>query len=169
MIQEITYYHLNQLKTMVDTLTDEEYRLPLPILDGSSIGMHVRHILEFYLCLFNSIEKGELCYDKRPRDTEMEVSRNKCLQTINLIIQRMHRNINDLPISLKSDLSLDLMKKEILLDTTYYRELLYNLEHLVHHSAIIKIGAKSLGSPKNIDESFGVALSTIRNRKQFSR
>jgi len=165
MIHKTTYYHLNQLKEVVNQLTDEQLQFPLLVLDGSTIGQHLRHILEFYICLCNSIESGKLNYDHRKRDAEIEVSVDKCIFMINMILQKLHRNLNDIPMNLTADHSMDDIKKEISLSTTYYRELLYNIEHIVHHLAIIKIGLKSLASPIYIDDSVGVAMSTIRNRK----
>lgn len=165
MIHKTTYYHLNQLKELVGQLTDEQLTLSLPILDDSTIGMHVRHILEFYLCLCNSLENGELNYDDRKRDKEMETSVAKCVDVINKILQQLQRYLNDFPMRLSADQSFDSVKEEISLSTTYYRELLYNIEHVVHHLAIIKIGAKSLESPICLDGSIGVATATIRNRR----
>ncbi len=45
------------------------------------------------------------------------------------------------------------------LETNFYRELLYNFEHCIHHQALIKVGLIALGkTPEN--SNFGVAIST---------
>ncbi|HMB64941.1 MAG TPA: DinB family protein [Eudoraea sp.] len=165
MIHKTTNYHLDQLKELVDQLTDEQLQAPLPVLDGSTIGKHVRHILEFYMCLCNSFAYGELNYDHRQRDRKIEVSVATCLNTIQKIARNLQGYKNDFPIKLTADHSMDDLKREICLGTTYYRELLYNIEHIVHHLAIIKIGIKSLEPAIYLDDSIGVAMSTIRNRK----
>jgi hypothetical protein len=43
--------------------------------------------------------------------------------------------------------------------------LMYNIEHCVHHQAIIKIAFLFLGKQEFV-ESFGVAKSTIKYRNQ---
>jgi len=45
-----------------------------------------------------------------------------------------------------------------------HRELQYNIEHAVHHLAIIKIGVKTLEDSFKLDDNFGIAASTIRNK-----
>jgi hypothetical protein len=48
--------------------------------------------------------------------------------------------------------------------TNYYREVIYNLEHTIHHMALIRVGINELG---NIDlpKDFGVAPSTIKYKQ----
>ena len=54
------------------------------------------------------------------------------------------------------------------LPTNYYRELMYNLEHSVHHMALIRVGLKEF-SAWHIVENFGIASSTIRHKKQCAQ
>ena len=53
----------------------------------------------------------------------------------------------------------------IKIDSNYYRELLYNLEHCIHHQALIKVAVLKNENLK-VDANFGVARSTIEYRKQ---
>jgi len=50
----------------------------------------------------------------------------------------------------------------IKIDTTSTRELVYNIEHAVHHMAIMKIGVREIASYIKLDPDFGIAASTIR-------
>jgi uncharacterized damage-inducible protein DinB len=146
------------LHQVISKLSDEEYSTPLAILSNSSIGMHTRHILEFYSCLFEN--EGEINYDKRQRNLAVQSSIEKCEEMLSQIIQK---------ISLLSD--------EKLLDTVTLcndeedsqpvksclaRELQYNIEHTIHHSALLKIGILSLNNNIEIPETFGVAPSTLK-------
>jgi hypothetical protein len=54
----------------------------------------------------------------------------------------------------------------ITIETNYFRELTYNIEHAVHHMAIMKIGIREVAGQVVIPTSFGVATSTIRYREQ---
>ena len=49
--------------------------------------------------------------------------------------------------------------------TNVERELIYNIEHAIHHMALIKVGLKTLRPEVVVSSSFGVASSTIRYEK----
>ena len=51
------------------------------------------------------------------------------------------------------------------LDSNYFREVMYNLEHTIHHLALIKVGIIQF-TEIVLPESFGVAPSTMQHRKQ---
>ena len=57
---------------------------------------------------------------------------------------------------------------ENLIETNYYRELMYNIEHCIHHQAIIKIALLNFGKTE-IAENLGVAKSTIEYKKQCAQ
>ena len=48
--------------------------------------------------------------------------------------------------------------------SSYYRELIYNLEHAIHHMAYIRIGVECLGTII-LPKEFGIAPATNRYRK----
>jgi hypothetical protein len=164
MINSITTNHLSQLQLLIKRLSDEQLAERLAILGGSSLGKHVRHILEFYICLCDSLETGKLNYDLRKRDKEMETSTKKCLHIITGILVTLDQYDTDFPMKLYADYSVSEENGKITLDTTFYRELLYNGEHIVHHLAIIRIGMASKENFIEIEENMGVAASTIRNK-----
>lgn len=51
-------------------------------------------------------------------------------------------------------------------ETNFLRELTYNIEHAVHHMAIMKIGIREVAPLIVIPKSFGVAVSTLRYREE---
>ena len=53
---------------------------------------------------------------------------------------------------------------ELSVNSTYFSEIIYNLEHTIHHMAYIRIAINELGSIK-LPAEFGVAASTNRFRK----
>ncbi len=57
-----------QLSESLHQLTDAEYSQPSNILFNASIGQHVRHIIELFLCLEKGYETGVVNYEKRKRD-----------------------------------------------------------------------------------------------------
>jgi hypothetical protein len=52
--------------------------------------------------------------------------------------------------------------------TNYRREIAYNLEHTIHHMALIKVGIREV-SDLEIPEGFGVASSTIKYLKKCAQ
>ena len=48
--------------------------------------------------------------------------------------------------------------------SSFERELLYCLDHAIHHQALIKIGLKELHLSHLVSPDFGVAYSTLRYR-----
>jgi hypothetical protein len=50
-------------------------------------------------------------------------------------------------------------------ETTALRELVYNIEHAVHHMAIMKIGVREIASYIGLSSDFGIAASTIRHKE----
>ena len=58
--------------------------------------------------------------------------------------------------------------EELLIETNYNRELLYNLEHCIHHQALIKVALLQSESI-TVDANFGVARSTIEYRNQCAQ
>lgn len=169
MIQSITSNHLGQLKALIQGLADGQFLQSVPILEGSSVGKHVRHILEFYLCLCDALDTGELNYDNRKRDKLLETSKVKCVLMITEISAKISSYDSDFPIRLQADYSISEENGKITLNTTFFRELLYNVEHIVHHLAIIKIGITSIAPYFEIEDNIGVAASTIRNNKICAR
>jgi hypothetical protein len=65
--------------------------------------------------------------------------------------------------TLKLEAAYDLNKEEfITIETNFLRELVYNIEHAVHHMAIIKIGVREVAPQIVLPHDFGIAASTIR-------
>jgi hypothetical protein len=149
---------LEQLKALIIQLKEAEIQLPLEVLSGASIGQHTRHILEFYICLLQQVGKQNICYDKRARNLTLEQNKNNIIENINTIITEL--------TSLKTDKSLtvstELCNEQHVTPSSFSREILYVIEHSVHHMAIIKIGVLMNLPHAKLNNNFGIAESTIR-------
>ncbi len=73
---------IDQLTDLAEKLSQDEFTRPLPVLMDNSIGMHYRHIIEFYEVMMAGTGSGEINYDNRKHDPELEQSREKCLQRL---------------------------------------------------------------------------------------
>jgi hypothetical protein len=155
---------LDQLEMVLMQMKEEDYHQLIASLDAS-IGQHVRHILEFYLCLFEGLEVGKINYDHRRRDKSIETDRTVALDLIGDIKTRIEGQEEnpELILNLKYG---DNTNQNIVLRTNYDRELAYNIEHTIHHLAIVKLGFKEIFQDIQLPENFGIASSTVRYMKQ---
>jgi hypothetical protein len=154
---------LGQLSALVDQITEQDFVKPADTLSHSTIGQHLRHTLEFFICLEQGFKKGLINYDKRAHDKLIESDKFLALSAIERIrdfVAQQNENIG-----LKLEASYDVAKEEfVAVDTNYIRELIYNIEHAVHHMAIIKIGVREVAPYIILQSDFGIAASTLRHK-----
>jgi hypothetical protein len=153
---------LNQFKSVLVQFDAREYKKALRILNDVSLGQHTRHIIEFYICLFNSLESGNVNYDSRERDLRIESDLEYATSQLDIIIAKFNTNFIDQNISLEFSLGLDNYSS---VNTTFNRELTYLMEHTIHHLAIINIAVKAEFQNIILPSNFGVAYSTIQYNK----
>ena len=150
-----------QLIDSVDQLTNEQYMQPLSTLSNATIGQHVRHIIELFTCLENGYETGFVNYEKRKRDYTIETNKDFAKLLMHSIMAGLGKPNKTLKLEAGYD---ELSEDVITIETNYLREIVYNLEHTVHHMALIRIGITSLAEVK-LPETYGVASSTIKYRQ----
>lgn len=162
-LKSVSTDSLMQLAEVVGQLTDADYARPLAVLSGNTVGKHIRHILEFYQLLVSSAETGHVNYDRRQRDGQLEVDTTEALQCIGTIDRAIHRlNLNQ-PLHLEADLSVA-GAESIQILSTVARELLYNIEHAIHHMALIQVALRNAFPGVVVPEHFGVAYSTAQHQ-----
>jgi len=158
---------LNQLAELINALSDDEFRNELSVLSGNTIGKHVRHIVEMYQCLIHAYPVNTINYDLRERNTKIENDRSfalSCIESISDSLLILVDKDLDLIVGLsKSDSRFETVK------TTFNRELVYNIEHCIHHMAIIKIAVEVSFNAITIPSDFGVAPSTLRYNEKCAQ
>ena len=154
-----------QLSASLDELAQAEYVQPCKTLFNNTIGQHVRHIIELFQCLENGYETGSVNYEKRNRDMEIEGNKQLAVSLLQAIHQGLDRENKELLLEATYD---EHSTELISLATNYYREIAYNLEHTIHHMALIRVGVNEVSSIR-LPEDFGVASSTVKFRKQCAQ
>lgn len=154
-----------QLSETLHQLQDAEYSQPSKILFDATIGQHTRHIIELFLCLEQGYESGVVNYEKRKRDRDIETDRQFAIGLLKNIYQRIDRPNVD--IVLEAD-DYDEEMVTVSIPTNYYREVAYNLEHTIHHMALIRVGVNEVSSIV-LPDQFGVAYSTIKYKEQCAQ
>jgi len=153
---------LNDLIDLLGQITNSEYSKPCAALSNSTIGEHSRHIIEMFQCLENNYDLGIVNYDKRDRNVLIQTDTQHAIKKIGLIQNSLGRENKEIELQQIID------GEEILVESNYLRELLYNLEHCIHHQALIKVAV--LQSPSIlVGNNFGVARSTIEYRNQCAQ
>ena len=160
------YLHLavkkvfKQLGETLQQLSPRQYVQAVNVLNNATIGQHVRHIIELFIELDKGYSGGIVNYDKRKRDLLLETDIEFAIDTL----KHLHILLNkaDKPLVLEFDYSENSVEI-VAVATNYQRELVYNLEHTIHHMALIRVGLSEV-SDIIVPENFGVATSTIKHR-----
>ena len=162
---DVTIPIKNTLLLLSDTilqLTNQQYQHPCNQLSGGSIGQHCRHVIELFKELLMGYEMGAVNYEKRQRDIILETNLDQAIIQINDILNNIQKPDKHLQLYYH----LGQGETEFELSTNYFRELFYNLEHSVHHMALIRIGIQAITNLE-IPESFGVAEATMQYRRNL--
>ena len=163
-LQHVSRSILDQLISVSEQLQDDDFRKQLKVLSGNTIGKHIRHIIEFFDLMMIGMQSGEVNYDKRSHDKVIEENRLMAIEKINALKLELKGFKEDKLLTLKANYNINEEKPESI-TTSFYRELQYNIEHAIHHMAIIKIAILSDFELVSIPEGFGIAYSTIKYEK----
>ena len=155
----------SQLTETLQQLSDVEYSRPSRTLFHATIGQHVRHIIELFICLRNGYEEGKVNYEKRKRDHRIETDRVFASNQLKELYKSLEKP--DKYMVLEAEDYSD-TAETVAIRSNYYREIAYNLEHTIHHMALIRVGVNEVSSLQLPDE-FGVAYSTIKYRQQCAQ
>lgn len=152
---------LSQLADLIQQISDADYRGPVAALGNSTIGQHMRHTLEFFICLEKGFHLGVVNYDKRDHDKLIEEDKFIALSAIDRILSFVSAQQQDHPLHLEVGYERG-SEDCIQIQTNFFRELTYNIEHAVHHMAIMKIGIREVANYVKLPADFGIAVSTLR-------
>ncbi len=148
-------HHLNSLIHLIEQLDSNAYCHKSVYLSNASIGGHTRHIIEIFECLVNGYESGIVDYINRERNLEIESSKELAIVKMQKLVQAVKLKDKELRILCEDE------QMDPSIRSTYYRELMYNIEHIIHHLALIKVTLVELKLDL-VDENFGFAYSTIK-------
>lgn len=155
---------LEQTKIVVGQLSNEQFSQSLEILSGSSIGQHVRHSLEFFICLQDALDTKVVNYDERRHDQYLERDVSLARSVATGLQENLNHHLEDFSMVMRASYDIE-NPTELGIPTSYHRELAYNIEHAIHHLALIKIGLRNAFEHVRIPDHFGVASSTVRYQK----
>ena len=152
---------IGQARALVATLDDDRFCASDP--RRSSVGAHLRHVIDCYRCFLRGLGEGRIDYDGRQRDAGIECDRQVAADAL----ANLEAGFGALPVDLERPL-------EVRVDaaawgsslhwqqSTLGRELQFLVSHTVHHFALIALLLRAQGFEP--DAEFGVAPSTLEHR-----
>ena len=154
----------DQVLIILQQLSDEDYSQPLDVFNGSTIGQHFRHILDFYNCVLKGAKNGELNYCHRDRSLSIEKNSEQAREAFIELQREIDKLSDDTPIKVVTDFHTEMTEDDVIVNSSIGRELMYAYDHAIHHLAIIKIGIRQNFKSYEIDDNLGVAPSTVKHK-----
>lgn len=156
---QLVTLHIQNLLAEVDP---ELYGRPLSLYNGSSIGQHVRHILDFYRCLHKNLANALVDYADRERNPQLETDPAYAAQVFREELATLAQLDENQVVKVRGDFAISPQTQRPEYTSSIGRELAFLHDHAVHHLAIIRIGLEQ-EAPHLIREAhFGVAPSTVK-------
>lgn len=156
---------IQQMTDLLEKIEDEAFSQPLQLFNGSSIGQHFRHIVDFYGCLVQGVLDGRIDYANRQRDTRVETETAYAIEKLHQYARQVTLMPEEKSVEILADFSSDFNEPRPVVLSTVGRELMYAYDHAVHHLAMIKMGLKAALPSVEVDPSLGVAPSTLKHWK----
>jgi uncharacterized damage-inducible protein DinB len=163
-LKQLNVETLLRLKSVLEEI-DQRLYTHVNVKGRASVGQHVRHTLEFYQCLFEA--DTAVNYDTRKRDILIESSAAHASLTIDGIVKQVESVDADFPLQTLAELS-SASTETLSVASSLSRELLYVLEHAIHHMALMRILIKDENMDFELEDEFGVAYSTLAYRDQIA-
>lgn len=151
---------VSQAIDLLDGLSVGEYQKKLPPHFPSSIGTHMRHIVDHFQALVSGHQKGHVNYNVRKRYNDVEQFPEAAIAEFEGISAWL-QNIDDADLDKVLLVSTDLGPTHSATShSTLARELVFVSSHAIHHYALIRIMCAMQN--KQTPEFFGYAPATIR-------
>lgn len=147
------------LIALCEDVSQAQYTFPCTQLNQVSIGEHLRHSVEFYVCLKKGISENKVNYDARQRDKNLQTDPIHAIAAMEDLAAFFSDVEENHPLILHTQES-----SFAAISSSIGRELLYCLDHAIHHQALIKIGLGEMQLGHLVSQEFGVAYSTLRFR-----
>jgi hypothetical protein len=148
---------LKSLSNLLLLLNDQQYNQKIAFLGNASIGGHSRHIIELLKCVTDGYNTGTVDYLNRVRDLAIETDKLLAMQELSLMAEKVKQSDKRMNLVIECDEE----SASNFVATTYFREIVYNAEHAIHHLALIRVALKEM-KLEIVGDDFGMAYSTIK-------
>ena len=151
---------LVELEKMPRQLADNVYR-------EGNIGQHMRHVFDHMLAIKFAIADGVVDYDKRDRGNEVETDRLMASQQLSLLsLWIKTEDFDNHRVAVISEIDCDNTQR-MRFDSNLNREILYVINHTIHHAAHIKLVLAQFGI--TLPAHIGIAPGTASFNRHSGR
>ncbi|WP_281647231.1 DinB family protein [Parendozoicomonas sp. Alg238-R29] len=151
---------IDQLSDFIGGLSEAEYNYTHGTVLSSSIGQHLRHILDLYHSLMTSSGFELVDYDIRRRGAALETDKSAGVAELKAIrqwvIELTSQQLEGF-CTVKTEVMLS-DSSSVTAESTVQRELCFVSSHLTHHLALMAISAKLAGC--EVSDNVGLAPAT---------
>ena len=171
---------LQQLHTLLQDIPGATYVAVNAPVQESSIGVHVRHILDHYSCLFDGLAEREINYDDRERELDTEMSPSRAQSRLLIVIQRLqaidlaaNRNaVLQISMATTNDAvegaaSVNNAESACVQASSLARELAFLHSHTVHHNASIAVLLRLNDAHELAPDTLGLAPATAIHKERI--
>jgi hypothetical protein len=159
---------IEQAKAFLCELSQFEYQQVIKPHFSSSAGAHMRHIVDHYQALRHGVVTGEVDYNLRNRESDVENNPEAALaawKDIENWLRQISVQEMDKAMVVKSEVSIN-SEQNVTCASSLGRELMFVASHAIHHYSLLAI-IRSLQGGKN-QEAFGVAPATATYRREVT-
>ncbi len=171
-VEELLKDNMNLLEEHVKLLeqfTQEQYTHASQAFGNTStIGMHIRHILDYDQSVCISYRTGIIDYENKIRQKDVEEQPMYAIA----YAKTLKSELESILYTKSIDKSLKFSNNQYeYIPTTFSRELYSAIEHTIHHDAIILEILSSAPKKETIKlpNHFGIAPSTIRYQEESKK
>jgi len=159
MLHEATIDALGQITALLDIVRRQPGDTIERLFVDAQIGAHTRHVHDHFDAFFLGCEHGTLDYNRRTRNSPAETDLQLCLREHRRIIGTLKNqapHCSDLRVISEIDCR---TSRNIELASTVDRELLYLINHTIHHVALIslKLSQHGIAVPPHLGLAPGTA------------
>lgn len=134
------------------------------LYQDAGIGCHIRHVLDHFAALQAGSMRGCIDYDKRNRGSLVETNLPEAKTALcNFRAWLIATELPDVPVQVMCEVGFE-STQTTATQSSLHREMLYVINHTVHHAAYIKL--LMLGDDVVLPAHIGVAPVTASYRRQ---
>ncbi|GGK73719.1 DinB family protein [Amphritea balenae] len=158
---------LDQLHDFIVSIDAVTYQTNHKPLFDSSIGQHLRHILDMFQALIQNSDAPVINYDIRQRGIPLETVQQEGIIALKSVRKWMENlNENDLKRCVTIHTEVDIAEQySAQFKSSFGRELAFASTHAVHHLALMATIAKVSGC--QVDAQYGVAPATATYQRSL--
>lgn len=130
---------------------------------SGTIGAHMRHVLEFIEIIVTQYKGDTIDYESRERNSEYERDAEAAMKAFEGSLKSLSLALSESGADYKVDICEmpAFGSGQVRVPSSLGREVLYAIEHSIHHYAIIAMIASEYGA--KFEEGFGLAPATREN------